>query len=617
MQQHPDYSDAQLKQQLTNLVKTTLEQDLDFEEGKAWGYHPQRRTITYPRDGAGGLETTPKRSLLGSLYHEIAHATYSSDLNAVEIIDFREEYQTLLHALEDIRVEKKLQKRFPGVADNFKAAVSCSQYHHSDEALAEMPAHLNVLSNVKRFYSMQKLLFSSARAADFFYRNILRIDKLVGCETTEELTGGVTHEIWPAYKKLIAIYSGRQNGSDDYAGRDNDLHQDKAPSQDGCDPDDCEQCDNSHAQDSPQQNDDQDLIPQNQQSECQNFAIEAEDFSIEQGIAMSLSMEENDSALEQEARFSFSNAGISTGEGDKQKTAQYRLPENAQQSGEEQADDKEDKSSRDHLRQNGRLLCYEDIFTTELQEQKKLFVKKLGSILHDNNNERIGGAFSEGTLNSTLLYRFRCNSDRVFSRKLLRSHKHYNISLLIDESSSMRGERIIHTAQAAALLCEVLQSVNLSFQVIGFNSDIRIYKRFQEKLDARVRRRMEEIIPAAEHWNAGYTNDAGAITISSHLTRNQPDGENIILILTDGRSNLPSKRIPLQYRSFFPKNCETYRHLTASAEIRKVMTDSLVIGIGIDYDEVRENYPVSIVNREIDKLSVQVLNLLQKYIVRG
>ena len=32
----------------------------------------------------------------------------------LKIIDFREEYQTLLHALEDIRVEKKLQKRFSG-----------------------------------------------------------------------------------------------------------------------------------------------------------------------------------------------------------------------------------------------------------------------------------------------------------------------------------------------------------------------------------------------------------------------------------------------------------------------------------------------------------------------
>ena len=37
MQQHPDYSAAQLKQQLTNLVKTTLEQDLDFEEGQGLG----------------------------------------------------------------------------------------------------------------------------------------------------------------------------------------------------------------------------------------------------------------------------------------------------------------------------------------------------------------------------------------------------------------------------------------------------------------------------------------------------------------------------------------------------------------------------------------------------
>jgi len=278
--------------------------------------------------------------------------------------------------------------------------------------------------------------------------------------------------------------------------------------------------------------------------------------------------------------------------------------------------DKED--NKDELEDNDyyNFLTYEELY--EMIEPYLLyFRKKLSSILKDNRLARQGGTFRSGKLNTKKLYKWKCDDTKVFSRKVMRQHKDYNVVLVVDESSSMRGERALNATKTAVLLAEVLDYCGIPFSVIGFNSDLREYKKLNEPFTWVKKRNLESILPSV----SGATSDAFALNVARHHLENTV-GENIVFVLTDGGSNPSSYNIPAEHKKRLKGKYTKMDDFDIMKEVTELAKKAFVVGIGIGNSTELENadiykHIISIEDDDIDLLPGRILQLLQRYIKRG
>lgn len=191
--------------------------------------------------------------------------------------------------------------------------------------------------------------------------------------------------------------------------------------------------------------------------------------------------------------------------------AEFDEKENKEQNGsggapeEEEEDDilekaKEDESRGHGSTPSGRMRTVEKIpyslLYREIYHLIPPFKKKLSSIMKDNLYDRQGGKYRTGKLNTKQLYKVATGSDKVFTRKVLRQHKDYKVTVLVDESGSMTGEnKNYYAALGCTLLAEVLSQTHIDFEIIGFNGTIRVYKHFGESFTWKIRENIEKIIP--------------------------------------------------------------------------------------------------------------------------
>jgi len=97
-----------------------------------------------------------------------------------------------------------------------------------------------------------------------------------------------------------------------------------------------------------------------------------------------------------------------------------------------------------------RYLTYESALL-KINTKISVLSRKLGRILKDNEAERYSGNYRSGKLNHKSLYKWKTGASRIFSRKVERNKKDYVVSIVVDISGSMQGERI-ETAFVGAVL---------------------------------------------------------------------------------------------------------------------------------------------------------------------
>lgn len=70
------------------------------------------------------------------------------------------------------------------------------------------------------------------------------------------------------------------------------------------------------------------------------------------------------------------------------------------------------------------------------------FYNRIGSVMKDNMYDRTVVGYRSGSIANRTLYKTQIeNQTRVFARKQERENKQYSISILLDVSGSMKGER--------------------------------------------------------------------------------------------------------------------------------------------------------------------------------
>ncbi len=192
---------------------------------------------------------------------------------------------------------------------------------------------------------------------------------------------------------------------------------------------------------------------------------------------------------------------------------------------------------------------------------------------------------------------------KAWERRELPTQKDYTISLLIDLSGSMRGDRVQEALKSAIVFSEVLSKLNIRFEVYGFNIELYKYKGFNDQFG----RASREIMPGMieESWSpgrAGYNDDGWALTETSERLAQQPGTEKIVVILSDGQP------------------AESHRHNGPEYNLHRVVdtiinnTNQKLASIGIQSESVAEYYPDYSIIQDVTELPIALVEVLRRVI---
>ena len=563
---------SKLLHRMKSIIGSSVEgmgNDIGLREGGNWCIElPSRGSkkgmIMYP---AKDLLIMKDREIFGALLHEIAHAKFSSSIDLSKIPDPVRAFAQMVNAVEDIRVERSLIYEYPGVFDSLSKLKIFSLKRFEKDHMKMLPEFQSVLLNLILEEWGVANVFPSKKAEKVFYDILKDAKEAVYCTNTIELFNKLEKTIW---KKLQELLDDPPENSEEK--KEKGKEGSGVPSGEG------------GSKEKP---------PENKMKK-----------KFKELAKMSADLDSVMKELGDKSRNTESISMEDVGE-DHPKTS--LKPQKAERTIEE---------GSKHIRDSD-FKTYEELFE-EVRPKISVFARKLKSIIKDNKENRYGGRFRTGKLNHKILYKFKCNSGRLFSKKIIRGHEDYAVTLLIDESGSMAGEeKNVNAARSAVLLAEVIDKCNLPFAIMGFNNSFRVYKTFKEKFNWVHRRNMELIIPNTHTNSAGWNNDGYAVNFSSHELGKE-DGERILIVVSDGLPASSGGRVENIYDKRRGIDSKEYTSFNLKEEVMNASKNSLVIGVGVDDNSVVKYYKNhAVLEGDVDRLPSLVINLLSKSIKRG
>lgn len=229
-----------------------------------------------------------------------------------------------------------------------------------------------------------------------------------------------------------------------------------------------------------------------------------------------------------------------------------------------------------------------------------------------------------GKLHAPSLHRVLQNDPRVFSVREEHKSKDTAVTLLVDNSGSMHGEKCELAMISSYALAATLEAVKIPYEVLGFTSGsdwdipysmreamaediersqidydrvepimIPIYKAFAERLDSTVKKRFAYVMNA-QHGLQGNIDGESLEYAAERLLKRQ-EKRKVMMVLSDGQPAGSDKSGP---------------HLSyVTRQLEKMGIEC--IGIGIKDGSVKKYYPKWTVIRNVDELPLQVMKEIQ------
>jgi cobaltochelatase CobT len=189
--------------------------------------------------------------------------------------------------------------------------------------------------------------------------------------------------------------------------------------------------------------------------------------------------------------------------------------------------------------------------------------------------------------------------------------KDYAITLMADLSGSMRGKKIRETFKSAVILSEVLNDLNVKFEVVGFQDILLEFKKFDDHLSDDMRAKLNGLLQEVEnshpggHNNSGDNNDGECLmSAASNLTR-QNAKNKFLIVLSDGVPAMDSGR----------KSRDTLdKELKNAVNYVENSTDIKLIGIGLLSNAVANYYTNNMPNVSAEEMSETLGELIKEII---
>jgi cobaltochelatase CobT len=192
---------------------------------------------------------------------------------------------------------------------------------------------------------------------------------------------------------------------------------------------------------------------------------------------------------------------------------------------------------------------------------------------------------------------------RAWERRSAPDEKDYAISLLVDLSGSMRGNKISETFKAVVVLAEVLNKIGIKTEILGFNNKIYEYLNFGEKMTKSIREKMSVMSSEVSSHGANWNDDGWALEQTSKRLNNQREKVKILISLSDG----------------VPEPSEIHAGWDLGKVISSIMEKMKIkligLGIGSGTSHVSSYYPKSIANVSVEEMAEQIAKVVKEAIV--
>lgn len=181
------------------------------------------------------------------------------------------------------------------------------------------------------------------------------------------------------------------------------------------------------------------------------------------------------------------------------------------------------------------------------------------------------------------------------------SEKDYAITLLVDLSGSMQGQKIQETFKGAIVLAEVLNRLSIQTEILGFNDKLYEYQPFGQDMGRDIRERMGAMPQEVHSSGARYNDDGWALAQASERLALQQATEKFLFVLSDGRPE------------------ESPQHPRSRYELESVVksiteqTDQKLIGLGIGpgTNHVETYYPNSVANISVREMADRLADVIR------
>lgn len=246
----------------------------------------------------------------------------------------------------------------------------------------------------------------------------------------------------------------------------------------------------------------------------------------------------------------------------------------------------------------------------EIRDYIPYLVNKLRRILKDRSFIRHEGSYRQGKLKTSRLYRLRTSRDlKLFARKS-ETEASKVITLVLDTSGSMAGEKEVEMQRAGVLLSEVMHKLKIPFSVIHYgvwlDSTLKVLKNFKENW-------RKVCVEVCSHLGAHAGNyDYGAVRLA-YKKGLEYGKRHIIIVVSDGSPCCAPESAPTEA---YGKESKLLKDMVEFLESEGI----LCIGVGIGYSgvyAVKEYYIHQVLCNDISQFPRIFANLLEKLIIAG
>lgn len=256
---------------------------------------------------------------------------------------------------------------------------------------------------------------------------------------------------------------------------------------------------------------------------------------------------------------------------------------------------------------------YDGIYEEVRESEQKLY-GELKQVFHPLLKTRVRMKSSGSRINLPAFMRWdmaqqagKLQPMRFFESVEKPEKKDYAITLLVDLSFSMQGEKIAQTLRAVVILTEVLNRLGLNFELLGFQDQLIEFKKFGEKVDDRLRQKISGMLGEVTNSNpdghnrANYNDDGPCLREAAATLSRQSARNRFLVVLSDGH--------PAGSRSTEHDLTVAVSDILAGGKVNLV-----ALGLGPDTEHVKKYYPVSLPNILAEQLSEVLPDLLKDII---
>ncbi len=245
-------------------------------------------------------------------------------------------------------------------------------------------------------------------------------------------------------------------------------------------------------------------------------------------------------------------------------------------------------------------------------DQVEDLTKHLGEILRPRKRLRERAGYPSGRrVDLKQLMKFEADPrryDQLWVRSSIPDRRNVAISLLVDLSGSMEGQKVESALLGTILLAETLSRLKVPFAITGFQDVLIPLARFNSQLGPETRAAIAEMhqeVGASRpggNNQPGYNDDGPCLLEAAEELVDYAASDRLLVVVSDG---LPEGR-----RSTAEDLRSAVSDLSGNTDM-----DLLALGLGPDTEHVERFYPKSVANVPLERFSEEIGRLVEEILI--